>query len=145
MVLLISPPKPCFRFEGFAGRHRRAPSAHDLLNIVGVDYAGPSPSLNFFQRCTHKFQPALVEEIDVAVGASAMQHRGSCVDHEPEALFAVPHGILGTLSVLNVRTRTVPSDAASFRVSQRHATHQKPTILPVSPSMTHFLLEGRPI
>src|SRR5580700_7106287 len=71
-VFSISSPKSGFSFEGSAGRQRRAPFAHGVLNVFWVKYIGPSPSLNIFQRDTHIFQPALVEEIDIAVGTSAV-------------------------------------------------------------------------
>src|ERR1700689_2718849 len=86
-IFSVSPSKPCLSIKGFASRQRCLPPVHELRKVVGMNYAGPSPSQKVIQRNAQIFQPAFVEKIQIAVGTSAVQHRGSCIDHELEAVF----------------------------------------------------------
>src|SRR5580658_2249342 len=86
-IFPVSTPKSSFGLEGSAGRQRCLPLVHELRKVVGMNYAGPSPSQKVIQRNAQIFQPAFVEKIQIAVGTSAVQHRGSCIDHELEAVF----------------------------------------------------------
>src|ERR1700722_528931 len=86
-IFSVGSAKSSFSLERSAARHRCLPPLHELRNVVGMNYAGPSPSQKVIQRKAQIFQPALVEKIDIAVGTSAMQHGRNCIDHESEAAF----------------------------------------------------------
>src|SRR5579863_6397815 len=132
-IISVSTPQSCFSLEGCAGGQRRLPLVHELRKVVWMNDAGPAPSQKVIQGNAQVFHPALIEEIQISVRASAVEHRGSGIDHEPDAIF-------GLFAILDIGIRTIPSDDAFFGVLQRHAPREKPTILPVRATTTNFLL-----
>src|SRR5580658_3374949 len=88
-IFSVSPSKACFSFEGLASRQRCLPPVHERRNVVGMNYAGPSPSQKVIQRNAQIFQPAFIKEIEIAVRTSAVYHGGSCINHEPQVFFTL--------------------------------------------------------
>jgi len=68
--------------EGFAAGQRRAPRFHDALDILGIDERCPLPALQILQRPPHILEPCLIEEIEVAVRPTRVNHAGRRMDEE---------------------------------------------------------------
>src|SRR5690348_12814147 len=97
-----------------------------------MDYSGPAPATYIFQRETQVFQPALIEEIKVAVGTTGVYQRGRCVHDKPQKLSAVPQGSFGPLSVLDISSGSIPFEDVSQLVPQRYPAAKEPAIIAVS-------------
>jgi hypothetical protein len=79
-ILSIRPPYPRFMQEGFPAGQRRAPLAHNSIDVFGMNRHSPVPAAQILERESYELQPGVIEEIDVAVGQSGMEHRGGRVN-----------------------------------------------------------------
>src|SRR4029077_18445199 len=135
--LSIRPPHACFTLKRLPGIQGQPPLAHDLLNIVRMNEVGPAPPAKFFQGSTEIIQHPLVEEIDVAIGKSAVEQGGCCVDHQPKAIFS-------SLEFIDVVPRSIPLHDPALLIPQGHVPKQKPAILPVHASHARLVLKRLP-
>src|SRR5438874_10428352 len=95
----------------------------------------PAPAGSFLHEESYKVQPALVQEIDIAIGPRAVDERGSCVDSETKL-------ILGAFQILDIVTRSKPSDDLICFVENRPDPNQKAAQPAVEATHARFLFEG---
>src|SRR4051794_21327092 len=76
-ILPVSPPHTRLRYKTFSGFKRCAPLSHERFHIFRVDRRGPSPPKHLHKSEADIFQPAPVEEVDIAIRQRSVNKRRS--------------------------------------------------------------------
>src|SRR5262249_59076851 len=87
----------------------RAPPRNDRLRqVLGVNGVAGGPPLQFCQRLAEIFQAWAVDEFDLTCRSHNRDVSGNAIHDQPKTFFTRAEGILGALSVLNLRTGSIP-------------------------------------
>ncbi len=78
----VVPPQACFRLAGPAGRQERAPIIQQCGQVCRADCRLPAAADRLPEREARVLQPALVEEIDAAVGQGGPDQSWNGIDRE---------------------------------------------------------------
>src|SRR6266511_3937883 len=73
----VRAPNTRFYFEWFAASQSRVPFLNYRSYVFRMNRFGPAPPANVFEWFTKKIQPSPIKIIDVPVGPSSMNKRGS--------------------------------------------------------------------
>src|SRR5260221_1629950 len=131
-IFAVGAPQPQLILGGFAGGHLRLPLLDDPWNVVGMNGAGGLLDV-LLQRKACVVQPALIEEVDNAVGPKAPGHDVDRVDDDPDTIFGpfyrlgrqsprgvalgMPAHIIGVCSFMLVRAHEAPRPRGAARLT----------------------------
>src|SRR5437879_10250855 len=109
-ILSVSPPQTHFILRGFPSGQVSEPLFHDTWQVFGMNYVRPLFKC-LLERKARIFQAALIDEINGAIRLKGPDHRGECVDDEPNAIF-------GSFQLFDVGGYSIPISNVSPFVSQ---------------------------
>src|SRR5215469_15663943 len=98
-VFSVVSANPILHLEGPAPIKSFHVSGQAGFRILRVNTFCPAASQFCFKRAAGELQPGLIDVIAQLVGAGHPDHHWSRVGNQAKALFALPHGILGTLGI----------------------------------------------
>src|SRR6266852_1146954 len=140
-VCTVRPSDTRFALERLAAGKARPPLRDQRAHVVRVDRRRPFPAFEILESQSHKLEPALVEEIDGAVGMSGVDEGGNGIDEllQDREVW----GVLGNLHGEPSSDGAVdPEDRHSTRLADRCAGRDVPTGWP-SPARWHIACPPR--
>src|SRR5882672_4338025 len=96
-ILPVGTPQPFLDLCRFSDAQDRAPVVRHSCGVVRMNRGRPVPAYRLFQGKARVLQPAIVEEVDRAVGQRAPNDGRDHVDDKPEPILASPQRVLAAL------------------------------------------------
>jgi hypothetical protein len=69
-------------------RQSSVPFLTECSYIFRMNRFGPTPSANFFEWLPEKIQPSPIKIIQISIGPSSVNKRGSCINGTAECVFS---------------------------------------------------------
>src|SRR5258708_11373695 len=96
-IYVIEPAHTLVYFTRLTGFDGMQPRLFRALNILGMEYVGPSKTHQVLLTFASKVQNALIQIFDLPIRTRIPRERGNTVNNQAKTLFACAHGLLGML------------------------------------------------
>src|ERR1700675_4581597 len=103
-----------------------------------MSYRSPARAQPVLHRKTCEIEPRSTYEINGTIRQSVPSQCGNRVDGDLQFNFDMLQLFIGSLEVVNISVRSIPSDDLSLVASQWHGAKQEPAILRIEASHSCF-------
>src|SRR6185295_2397614 len=134
-ILAVEPAQARLGIDRDPGGDVLTADLDEPIEIIRVNAQFPAPAVNLLGCRAGVFEPALVELLDVAIGAGLPGDGRDRVQSETQlafglgdAGFALAQRLLGALALVDIVADAVPLDHLSALVARRHTANPVPAI-----------------